>query len=253
MSKKNVLVLLIIGCFSIFALTGCGEENIHTPAADYPYENEYNPAYEGYIPDIMMQEPEELYHIVLESETILTIAKMYDLDVEFLMEFNGLDSEMDVVPGLLLILPPGTVMITMRILNPDMDITLVQLPNDVAFTDDYVCWNYAATRQMDIEGIQLMIQSSRMLPSFSFIDVEQVFDEEANMFIPTATDVLFYVGNLEANVRFLTQDFFTHGTFPHAGFTFIDETGTRRFFTVHQSMMSGDFFFTEFEQDDFTF
>ena len=120
MSKKNVLVLLLVGCFSIFVLTGCGEEGANTtPVDDSPYEDGYevedelNSAYEGYIPDIMMQEPEELYHIVLEGETILTIAEMYDLDPGFLIEFNGLSAEMDVVPGLLLTLPPGTEQISM--------------------------------------------------------------------------------------------------------------------------------------------
>ena len=44
MSKKNVLVLLIIGCFSIFILTGCGEEGGIQPAAlDYDDTAAYGP------------------------------------------------------------------------------------------------------------------------------------------------------------------------------------------------------------------
>jgi len=259
MSKKNILLLLLVGSISVFTLTGCGDEFDYTPndVANSADEADYNPAYEGYIPDIMMQEPEDLYHIVLAGETVISIAEIYGLDAGFLLEFNGLASEMDVVPGLLLLLPPGTELITLEDeLVPDhgdLGITLTELPADLAFTDNYINWNYAAARQIEISGVQLMIESPLLLRSFAFIDVEPIHDEVENIFVSTATDVLFYVGDLEPNVRFIIGDFFTHGTLARSGFTFIDETGTRRYFDVHQSMMSGEFFFTEFYQDDFTF
>ena len=252
MLKKSAL-LLAVGCFSIFALTGCGEENAYTPADDYPYEEEYNPAYEGYIPDITMQQPNEYYHIVAADETLVSIAEMYGLDPDFLIEFNGLDSEMDIFLGLLLMLPEGTVIIETseyhHIPEIDVDVTLTLLPENLDFEDNYISWNYAVAREMEFEGVHLMIQSPTLLSSFAFIDVEP-FNAELD-FAPSAIDVLFYAGDLEPNVRFLIHDFFMHSSFPRTGFTFIDETGTRRFFTVFQSMASGDYYFAEFYQDDF--
>ena len=118
---------------------------------------------------------------------------------------------------------------------------------------DFVEFNYADVRGTSAELMDtLLIAPPATMREFAIVAV----DHDGPDLSPQAVDVLFLVGDLTPDTPLLIRDYFAMGcTLPESGFTFIDETGTRRFFTFMEDPYDHGlgFFVREFFQEDFTF
>jgi len=113
--------------------------------------------------------------------------------------------------------------------------------------DDYVEWVFP----YETGSRTLVITPSQNITDFAIIDVYPHLGTDRGMEI---LGVMFYAGDLGSDRPFVIQSFLERGgSFPRTGLTFVDETGTRRFFTFMESPMDGAFHPNEFEYEGFEF
>ena len=193
-----------------------------------------------------------VYHTVAARETMFSISRMYGTTVATILGLNDLDSY-DVNVGQVLRMPDGSVkdpsLATHHLPRDNFEIIIDWLNAPVA---NYVEFDYAASRNSDIQNDhQLLIAPDRLLREFGIIQI----NPDGGDGNPVATEMMFLVGDLMPTQPLLINNYFGQGTFAHSGFTFIDETDTRRFFWFIQNQADGgpSFIMVEFEQDDFTF
>lgn len=192
-----------------------------------------------------------VYHTVVAGETMFSISRMYGTNVATILELNDLENY-DVSVGQVLRMPDGS--------EKDSTLATHNRPHELEIIIDwlnapvanYVNFDYAAARDSSIRNEnQLLIAPDRLLREFGIVQV----NPDSGDGTPVATDMMFFVGDLIPTRPLIIDNYFGQGTFSHSGFTFIDETDTRRFFWFIQNQADGgpSFIMVEFDQDDFSF
>lgn len=248
MVKKSFLMLLI-GFAALATLIGCASRNVYEPAesGSYGYVGVDDDIDMDYDTDIEEDIPNFTLHEVQIGENLNWIAQMYDLDPELILSLNDFDSSDEVVPGIFLRLPEG---VTMRVPSLDFDIKIDFMMDDFGndFTE-FIWWDYREARGEDEFGGTLLIVPSNTLSNFAIVNINYVENT------PVATEVMFDIGDLEPTVPLRIEQFYGYGLVPRVGFTFVENDGTRRFFTFAQ--LQGEealgFFIQEFYQDNLEF
>ena len=108
---------------------------------------------------------------------------------------------------------------------------------ELAELNDFVAINYAAARGGFItEGLNLLITFSDDITDFSLLEVYFV-DNDLFSFAPTA--VLGNIPSIQKDTPILITHYYSSGTIPTSGFSFVSPNGEEMFYTFEQSRFDG--------------
>jgi len=207
---------------------------------------------------------EAVYHTVTAGETMFSISRMYRTSVDTIKELNNLTSY-DITVGQILRMPDGSVKDPSLATHQGngqsgglgideaaaLGIRVEWLRETLSH---YIEFSYSEARggERNVSNDTVLIAPEERLTSFAIIAIDP---SPGDGLEPEVQDILFYNGALNPDQPLLIRDYLGQGTMPGSGFTFIDETGMRRFFFFLQNQADGgpQFIVLEFEQADSTF